>query len=288
MKKAVIVSLAVLLIGAAVAAGCGGKSTKTASSPAQKVLADSQAKMQEIQTVKLAGKAVVLTPQSEVKEESFDFTADMKLVSKDDVEMHMVAKDSTGKPTDVYMVGGYIYTNDPTTGWTKQKAESSTSGSVSGSLMSPTGLTELSKYATNMKMVTDPSGKYVVSFDVGPKFFEQVINQAAQAGNTQTSTPSTEDQKAAEQLAQTMKDMMAGIQMGVVYKIDKSTLLADSSTIKMSLKGAPIVGDMSADMNVNFSDYNAPVTITLPPEAQNAREVQPGPSGIPSIPGLPL
>jgi hypothetical protein len=149
-------------------------------------------------------------------------------------------------------------------------------------------LTELSKYATDMKLTTDSSGQYVVTFDVGPKFFEQVLDEAAGTSETEGSTPSSEDQQAAEQLAQTMKDMMAGIQMGVVYKINKSTMLADSSSLKMSMKDAPIVGDMSADMTMNFSNYNDPVTITLPAEAQNAREVQPGPSGIPSIPGMPL
>jgi hypothetical protein len=287
MKKAVIVLLAALLIGAVVVAGCGGKSTKTASSPAQDVLQKSQTKMQDVKSVKLAGKASVLTPQSEVKEESYEFSAEMKILSKDDVEMKMVAKDSAGKATEAYMVGGYIYTNDPTTGWTKQKAESS-SGSISSSMLSPTGVADLSKYAKDMKLEPEQGGKYVVAFDVGSKFFEDMLDQASTSTGTQSSTPSSEDKKAAQELAQTMKDMLGGLQMNVVYKIDKSTMLADSTTVKMSMKGAPIVGDVTVDMTATFADYNAPVTITLPPEAQNAREVQPGPSGIPSIPGLPL
>jgi len=286
MKKVVIVSLAVLMIGAIIAAGCGSKATKSASSPAQQVLEKSQAKMQDVQTVKITGKANVLTPQSEVKKESYDFDASMKIISKDDVEMQMVAKDSAGKTTAVYMLGGYVYTNDPTTGWTKQKAQSS--GNATSSLLSPSGITELSKYATNMKLEPVRGGTYTVSFDVGSKYFQLLIDQATAGTDTGSTSPSGEDQKAAQQLAQTMKDMMAGIQMGVVYKIDKNSMLAQSSTINMSMKGAPIVGDMTADMTANFSDYNAPVTVTLPPEAQNAREVQPGPSGIPSIPGLGL
>lgn len=286
MKKVVIVSLAVLMIGAIIAAGCGSKATKSASSPAQQVLEKSQAKMQDVQTVKITGKANVLTPQSEVKKESYNFDASMKIISKDDVEMQMVAKDSAGKTTAVYMLGGYVYTNDPTTGWTKQKAQSS--GNATSSLLSPSGITELSKYATNMKLEPVRGGTYTVSFDVGSKYFQLLIDQATAGTDTGSTSPSGEDQKAAQQLAQTMKDMMAGIQMGVVYKIDKNSMLAQSSTINMSMKGAPIVGDMTADMTANFSDYNAPVTVTLPPEAQNAREVQPGPSGIPSIPGLGL
>ena len=286
MKKVVIVSLAVLMIGAIIAAGCGSKATKSASSPAQQVLEKSQAKMQDVQTVKITGKANVLTPQSEVKKESYDFDASMKIISKDDVEMQMVAKDSAGKTTAVYMLGGYVYTNDPTTGWTKQKAQSS--GNATSSLLSPSGITELSKYATNMKLEPVQGGAYTVSFDVGSKYFQLLSDQATAGTDTGSTSPSGEDQKAAQQLAQTMKDMMTGIQMGVVYKIDKNSMLAQSSTINMSMKGAPIVGDMTADMTANFSDYNAPVTVTLPPEAQNAREVQPGPSGIPSIPGLGL
>ena len=84
-----------------------------------------------------------------------------------------------------------------------------------------------------------------------------------------------------------MKDMFKGLKMGVVYKIDRNTMLADSASVTMSMKNAPIIGDMSIDMTVTFTDYNVPVTITLPPEAQNAPEVQPNASGVPSIPSIP-
>lgn len=280
MKKVVLVSLALLLTAAIVVAGCGNKSTsKKPGSQAQDVLAESQKKMEEIKSVKIAGKATVLTPQSETKEETVTYEGEMKVLSKDEVEMHMVATDSAGKKSEVYLVGGYLYSYDPAKGWVKEKVSPT---STQSTLMTPTGVADLTKYAENMKMGTATDNQYVITFDIGSKLFEQMFDQAS------GSTPSTAPESQAEQqLMQSMKDLLKGLEMGVVYKINKDTKLADSATITMAMKGTPVIGDMSVDMAMTFKEYNVPVTITLPPEAQNAPEVAPNPSGIPNMPSIP-
>jgi predicted small lipoprotein YifL len=281
MRKVILGSLVVLLIAAVLAAGCGSKSS-TANKPSsqvQKVISENQSKMQDVKTVKMAGKATVLTPQSETKQENVTYTAEMKLLSKQDVEMHMTATESNGKKSEMYIVGGYLYSNDPAKGWVKEKVQP---GNQQTSMMTPSGVADLMKYASNMKMGTTSGSDYVITFDVGSKLFEQIFNQAV--GSTPSTAPESEAEK---QLAQSMKDMLKGLQMGVVYKINKSTMLADSATITVAMKGTPVIGDMSVDMALTFTDYNVPVTITLPPEAQNAPEVQANPSGIPNIPSIP-
>ncbi|MHB8893644.1 MAG: DUF6612 family protein [Candidatus Geothermincolia bacterium] len=280
MRKVVLGLLAVLLIAAVVAAGCGSSSTsKKPSGQAQQVLADNQKKMEGVKTVKMTGKATILTPQSETKEETVTYQAEMKMLSKSDVEMHMVATDSAGKKTEMYVVGGYLYTNDPVKGWTKEKVQPN---SQQSQILTPSGVADLTKYAQGMKMGPATAGKYVISFDIGSKLFEEMFNQAM--GTTPSTSP---ESQAEQQLAQSMKDLLKGLQMGVVYRVNKDTMLADSATITMAMKGTPIIGDMSVDMALTFTDYNVPVTITLPPEAQNAQEVQPNPSGIPNIPTIP-
>lgn len=286
MKKVALGSLAALLVAAMLVtvllvAGCGSKSTtKKAGSPAQQVLDKSQTKMQGIQSLKMAGKATILTPQSETKTDAVTYTAEMKVLSKSDVEMHMVASQSNGKKSEMYVVGGYLYSFDSAKGWTKEKVDTA---SQQQNFMTPSAMNNLTKYAENLKQGADQNGKYVISFDVGSKMFDQMLTQAA--GTAQTTSPA--DKQATQQLMQSMRDMLSGLKMGVVYKIDKTTSLADGATIHMSMKGTPVIGDLTVDMAVTFTDYNVPVTITLPPEAQAAPEVQPNPSGIPNIPSIP-
>jgi hypothetical protein len=280
MKKFFICTLAGLLVIAVIAAGCGGKSkTAKPSSKAQDVLARNQKKMQDVKSLKMTGKATVLTPQSETKEESVTYQGEMAMVGNNEVEMHMVVTESSGEKSEVYVVGGYVYNFDPARGWTKQKVAA---GSAEANLMTPTGISGLSKYAENMKLGASSGAKYVLTFGVGSRLFEQIFEQA-----TDSSSSTAPSSKAEQQLMESMKDMFKGLKMDVVYKIDKNTMLADSASVTMSMKGAPIIGDMSLDMTVTFTDYNVPVSITLPPEAQNAPEVEPSASGVPSIPSIP-
>jgi len=282
MKKVLLGFAAAMLIVAFVVAGCGSKSAsnKPATSQAKQVLDSSQAKMQDVQTVKMTGTATVLTPQSETKSETIKLDGQVKILSKTDAEMHMSATASNGQVTDIYVIGGYEYTNDPVKGWTKQKV---TPGQFAQSgAITPESISSLTKYAENMKLAPDQNGMYVITFNVGPQFFEQALNQASSA-----STGDASADQAAQQLSQTLKDMLKGIQMTAVYKVNKSTMLADSANIKMFMKGAPVLGDVTVTMNMTFTDYNAPVTITLPPEAAGAQEVQPSPSGVPNLPSIP-
>jgi hypothetical protein len=281
MKKVVLGLGVVLVIGVLVAAGCGSSSSSAnkPSGQAQQILKDNQAKMTDVKTVKMAGKATVLTPQSETKSDTVTYQAEMQVTGPSDVEMHMTATDSTGKKSEMYIVGGYLYSFDAAKGWTKEKVNGS---SLQANLLTPSGVADLAKYAENVKLSTGTQTQYVVTFDVGSKLFEQMLSQAT--SGTQSTAPASQ---AEQQLAQSMKDMLKGIKMGVVYKINKSTGLADSAAVSMSLKGTPVVGDISVDSSVTFTEYNVPVTITLPPEAANAPEVQPNPSGIPNIPSIP-
>ncbi|MBU4194657.1 MAG: hypothetical protein KKF66_06650, partial [Actinobacteria bacterium] len=73
----------------------------------------------------------------------------------------------------------------------------------------------------------------------------------------------------------------------VIYKIDKSTMYADNVDVDISLEGTPLFGDITASTSITFSEFNQPVTIVLPAEAQNApeKELLPGDFDIP-IPGM--
>ena len=148
--------------------------------------------------------------------------------------------------------------------------------------MTPSSISDLTKFAENMKLGPVQNGKYVLTFDIGSKFFDEIFKRAAQG--SQSSTPTGTSAQSTQQLAQAMKELLSGLPMSMTYKIDKTSGLADSASIKVSLKGSAL-GDATADINLTFSDYNTPVTITLPPEAQNAPLQDNG--GVPSLPSLP-
>jgi uncharacterized protein involved in high-affinity Fe2+ transport len=273
MRKGLIVLLVVLLACAvALAAGCGEK--KETKSDAQKILEQSQQKMSAVDSLKMTGSMVIKTPGAETKEETVDLSMEAKMVSPEDVEGHMVMKDSSGAQTDVYMSGGYVYTNDPASGWYKQKMDAA--GGVSSGMMTPKDLEELNKYAENITM-TETGNEYKLSFDIGPEYFEKALG-----ASTDQSTQTTPGSKELEEM---MKSLIKGIQMSLTYTIDKSTMLAKSAKINMTMKDAPMMGDISIAMDMAFSDYNAPVQVALPEEAKSAKEVEPG-TAMPTIPGL--
>ena len=282
MKKLVLAIIAALLVAAVVVAGCG---KKEASAPkgAQAILDKSQKASQEVKSLKSSGSADILTPQSEVKESKMTFVMEGNIVSESEVEARITASEDSGKKTDVYIVGGYAYSFDATTGWVKQKVDSA-QGLGSG-MLTPGQLTGLGKYAENLKELPEEGNNYVLSFDVGPKFFEKSLADVGQSG----SQPAGGDQQSAQDMVKLAREMLKGLKMSVVMKIDKTTYLPSETTIKMSLKEIPIIGNMSVDMKMAFTDYNVPVSVALPAEAQNAKEVPAGlPGGLPGIPGLGL
>lgn len=273
MRKGLIVLLVVLLACAvALAAGCGSK--KETKSDAQKILEQSQEKMSAVDSLKMTGSMVVNTPGAETKQETAELSMDVKMISPEDVEGHMVVKGSDGEQTDVYVSGGYVYTKDPASGWYKQKADEF--GSMSSGMMTPKDLEELNKYAENITM-TESGNEYKLSFDIGPEYFEKALGA--------TTDQTTQTVPGSKEIEEMMKSLIKGIQMSLTYTIDKSTMLAGSAKLKVTMKDVPMMGDLSIAMDMTFSDYNAPVQVALPEEAKSAKEIEPG-TAMPSIPGL--
>ena len=279
MKKLMLAVVAALVVALLVVAGCGKKSNAPTS--AQGILEKSQQASKEIKSLKASGSADVLTPDSEVKESKVAFDMEGNIISETEVQAKIVATDEKGEKTEAYIMDGYAYSYNPDTGWVKQKVDSSQQ--LTSGFMTPSQLTDLSKYAENLKKLPDEGNNFVISYDVSSKFFEKTLEGTA----TGSSAPATEEEKAAQDMVELAKQMLAGLKMTVVMKIDKTTYYPSETKVTMTLKDAPLLGDMSVDMKIAFTDYNQPVTVSLPPEAQNAQEVPSGTAGgIPSIPGL--
>jgi outer membrane lipoprotein-sorting protein len=167
MKKLVVAIIAALAIATLLAAGCGG--SKSSSSPtagsAQAILKANQAKMQGVKSFKINGTYTVTTPAAEVKTESASVTGEVQMESANDVRAHVTATPAGGgKPSEIYVVDGYQYSYNPNKGWSKSAVGSSSDLQASG-IVTPSSISDLTKFAENMKLGPVQNGKYVLTFD---------------------------------------------------------------------------------------------------------------------------
>lgn len=283
MKKLLLGALVALMVASLVIAGCGKKDSGSPTS-ASGILTRSEKVSQGAKSFKVSGSAVVQTPGSEEKETKSTFTGEFNVISTSNVEARLVAHDGKGQESQAYIQGDYVYTYSASSGWEKQKIQSVKD--LSAGMVTPGNLSALTKYAQNVKKLPDKGNNYVISFDVGSKFFENALSEVGQEAS---SAPSSAEQSTAKEVGDLFKGVAAGIKMSVVMKVDKTSYYPTEVTVTASAKGIPVLGDVSLDSTVAFSDYNQPVTVTLPAEAASAKEKTTGlPSGIPSVPGLGL
>jgi Family of unknown function (DUF6612) len=283
MKKLLFAVLVALMVASLAVAGCGKKDSGSPTS-ANGILTRSQKAVQGVKSFKVSGSVDLKTPGAEEKESKDTFTGEFNVISSSDVEGHLVAQNEKGQESQAYIQGDYVYTYSASSGWEKQKVQNVKDLGVG--MITPGNLTALTKYAQNVKKLPDEGNNFVISFDVGSKFFENTLNAVDQQAS---SAPSSSEQSMAQGLSDLYKSVAAGIKMNVVMKVDKTTYLPSEVTVTASAKGIPVMGDISMESKVAFSDYNQPVTVTLPPEAASAKEKPPGlPSGVPSLPGLGL
>lgn len=276
MKKFTIALLALFFVTSVVLVGCGKKKESTG---AEAILKKSQAVADDIKSLRASGDAVINTPESEVQETKMTFEMEGNIISETEVNAKITAIDEDGKRTDAYIVDGWAYSYSPTTGWVKQKVEDAQDFGA-GALMTPNQISELSKYAEELKQLPDEGNNYVLSFKVGTRFFEQAFQGAEEAAGGSAPT----DQETLEMA----KALLKGLNMTMTMKIDKTTHFPSETRVSMSAETVPILGKMDVSLTMRFTDYNKPVDVTLPAEAQAARELPPGAGGLPSLPGLGL
>lgn len=271
MKRITIASLAVLLVGALLIAGCGAKTSSTSTSgqmTPQQVIHKSNQKMQGVKSFKATGN---IDAKGGSESGAFDYEMQMNVANPNDPQGVMLIKGG-GQDMKAYIAEGNEYMYVAGKGWYKQPMGQ---GGVSSQPPTPAEMAKFSEDAENLKFLSDSGTSYQVSFDIGSKYFEKSIAQS----------PEFKDPK----VQKLMEGFTKSIKMSAVFKINKSTLYLEDVTLKMSTEDMPTVGKMSVDMSMAFSDYNVPVDVSLPPEARNAQEMptsQGGAPGLPEIPGL--
>lgn len=268
-------SLMIVTLVALVLCGCGKKGEPKLSL-AEKTIKDSTQKMVDINSLKTTAAGKVLRPKSEIKEESF--TYEVITARNGGVTDVQMSGKSDGREMKAYLQGGWLYEYDSNRGWTKQRVDDA-SGANIAQFISPETVMKMTEYAKDTKFLPEENGNYVVSFDVTSRFFEKMISDLESRV-----PPSSSGQ--AKTTIELLKSYLKEMKFSMVLKIEKSSMLWKEARVKASIDIGGVFGNVSTETTALFSDYNQPFTVTVPPDAQNANEVQPAGIELPPIPGI--
>jgi hypothetical protein len=254
MRKVMLAAIAVLLVAAMVVAGCGKITPK--KNDAQKLLKDSNKAMQSVKSYKATGSINISSKASNTGNTNFSFEMQIQQKGPKDFEGRMLVH-SSGQDIEIFMANGFSYTKDPTQGWIKQPL-----GDASGfsNLGSPADISKLGNAAQNTRILQEDSQSYKIGFDLNANYIRELMGlQKSTAGL------SAEEKKIADA-------MVKGMQMGALFKIEKSTKYVLSMVMNFNIPNMPTVGAVSMEEKIDLSEFNKPVEVNLPAEAINAPE----------------
>lgn len=264
MRKVLLAVTAALLAITIIVAGCG-KTNQTVGD-AQKLLKDSNKAMQSLKSYKAVGNINISSNASDQGATSVSFEMQIQQNGPKDFQGRMMVR-GLGKNMEVYIANGYVYTNEPEKGWVKQPLSSVTDFST---LASPADISKLADAATNARILTEDSQYYKIAFDLKADYLKQLMGL-----QTSNKNLSSEEKKIAD-------EMLKGLQMGAIFKLEKSTMYLSSMVMNFNIQNVPSVGKVKMEEKIDLSEFNKPVEVNLPAEAQNAQEVTGGGSLTPS------
>jgi hypothetical protein len=261
------------LLVAVLVAGCGGGGTtggvESTKLSAQEILEESNLKMQEVTSLKANGfyKAAMGEAGSEAMD--FDFEMEIDMTNAESPEVHMVMR-GMGQDTEVYMSEGIAYASVPGQGWVKGPAGDTDSFKQA----TPAEIAKFAEDAEDLKILAEDGTHYELAFVISEQYLR---NQMSSEFDMQDLGPEVEKM---------MNDMIKGMKMNAVFKIAKDTMFIEVAKIAMEIKDMPMLGSMTLDMELEFSDFNEPVAVALPAEAANAVESPDLSNTIPGFPGF--
>jgi len=278
-KRTTVLALALIAIIAISLAGCGqAKKTEVKSGlSANEIISRSNKKMEAVKsyraqgTYKMSAPAISSTPSQGNEKMEFSFEMKMKMNTPTDFEGQMVTK-GLGTETTVYMKNGYAYANVPGKGWVKAPVTDFSKSQTA----TPEQISEYTKWAKDMKVSSEDSKGWNIDFEIRPEFFQEQLKKALG-----TSVPTGESSAPSNGYAQIIQELAKSTTMNMSLRILKNTFYLENARMLMSMKNVPQLGDMEMDISISLSDFNSPVTVTIPAEAQSAKEVTPE-----EIPGL--
>lgn len=239
--------------------GCGKK--ESGSAKLREIIDQSNKTMQQVKTFKMDFNSIVDAPALRKQKEKLSVTASADISDKSNLK-YQIQFSGIGTSTEAYSIDNYVYANVPDKGWMKSPA-AEVHGMMDIFQLSPAELNKLTDNARELKMRSETDNDYVISFKVGPEFFEKAILEQQVIENLEPETKYM------------IKEMSKHTNIRAVFTIDKETMRVTKVGLVMDVKDLELVGDINMKINAEFLKYDEPVEIVLPPEAVNAREANP-------------
>ncbi len=264
----VFVVTCVLLLG-----GCGAKKEVTTGAKASEIVNKATLNMQKIKTFKAKAFYSITSATQGAQNMNYSFDIESDKTDPANITTKMSVKGTGNQNFDMYITGGYAYMAVPGKGWYKSPVKQEQIEKQA----SPENIARYTKGAEDMKIIKEDGISYTISFTISRKFLEEQMK--SQMGEE------TQDSK---EFKQYMEQIFKGLKMSCIFTISKKNLLVEKANIQMVMKDMPVIGDVNMTMNIEFSDFNKPLSIKLPDEAKTAQETKEleGQIGIPGIPGF--
>ncbi|MHB8781778.1 MAG: hypothetical protein ACYC55_10410 [Candidatus Geothermincolia bacterium] len=185
----------------------------------------------------------------------------------DSINQHRVI-DSSGTTTELYSIGNRVYVNLPAQGWYFLDATPGGSGLDLGSSINPEPLSLVLEYTTDAKITTQDSATATVSLTVSREYLDTLIAQ-------QQSALEQEGSQSADLLS-LIYQYVRDVQSELILVIDKQTKrLTSLNMVQRLVLGLPdqeeTQGAVIVTTQADYYDYDAPINIVLPAEAEAAR-----------------
>lgn len=248
-----------LIVPTVLAPGCGKKESDPGA--LRDIIDASNETMQRVKTFELKFNSIVDAPVLSDKKEKLSVTATADISNKDNLKYH-IQFSGIGTSTEAYSIDNYLYANVPDKGWMKSPADE-VHGLMDVFQLSPSELNKLTDNAQGLKLRSETDKNYVISFKVGPEFFEEAVIDRQAMKDIEP------------EVKYMIKEMSKRTIINAVFTIDKETMRVTEVDLGMDVKDIELVGDINMKIKAGFSKYDEPVEITLPPEAVNARDANP-------------
>lgn len=248
--------------------GCGGgdDGSATSSDAVSLLLASTQA-MSELSGYRMSG-TISLGMEGDAGGQGEPITMDIEAeVQNADGEMrqHMFVTVS-GYEVEAYIIGGVYYQNVPGQGWQKSSVAANQMQGLSLGMVDAAQMEMMAQMAKDSEVFEEDDETAALSIQLGQEYFQASMDMYMDY-----------IEETGQQAPEGWNEMVAAItdfQAEMRIWLTKPDNLFKRMEMAYSMSGLPQVGTVTSSMDVDFFDYDEDIVVELPPEAEQAPEVE--------------
>jgi len=250
-------------------AGCGGGSEESAtSSDAVSLLLASTEAMSELKGYRMNGSLSMGMGDDGAGSQSEPISMDIEAeVQNVDGEMrqHMFVTIS-GYEVEAYIIDGVYYQNIPGQGWQKSSVAANQMQGLSLGMVDATQMEMMAQMAKASEVFEEDDETVALFIQLDREYFQASMELYLDYM-----------EETAQQVPEGWNEMVDAItdfQAEIRIWVTKPDNLFERMDMTYMMSGLPQVGTITSTMDVNFSDYDMDIVVELPPEAEQAPEVE--------------